>query len=72
MTQPQPPSSEDVLRWRLARMAAFDVYFASLASFQEHPGMARDNTQPKTLEDCAKRALEMLTIRDHLTGDGTL
>lgn len=47
---------------------AFDMYFASLASMQVHPGAGTRGHVPKPLDDCAEMALEMLAIRRQVLG----
>lgn len=50
-----------------ARRVEWCMFFASIASLQEHPGMNRENAQPKTIIECAKiadRMLVELTIRE--------
>jgi hypothetical protein len=41
----------------------FDMYFASLASMQVHPGAGTKGHAAKTLQECADMALEMIEIR---------
>lgn len=48
---------------------AFDMFFASLASMQVHPGAGTKDHRVLTLEECAQKALEMLQIRRNLQGD---
>lgn len=42
---------------------SFDVYFASLASMQVHPGAGTKGQRALTLEECRDRALQMIEIR---------
>lgn len=41
----------------------FDVYFASLASMQVHPGAGTKGQKPLTLEQCRDKALQMIELR---------
>lgn len=43
--------------------AAFDMYFASLASMQFHPGAGTKEHKPLSLVECRDKALEMVAIR---------
>jgi hypothetical protein len=42
---------------------AFDVYFASIASMQFHPGAGTKAHEALTLEQCRDKALEMIELR---------
>lgn len=42
---------------------AFDVYFASIASMQFHPGAGTKAHAALTLEQCRDKALEMIELR---------
>lgn len=42
---------------------AFDVYFASLASMQVHPGAGTKEHKPLSLKECKDMAMQMLKIR---------
>lgn len=44
-------------------MIPFDMYFASLASMQVHPGAGSKEHKIMTLEECKTMALEMVAIR---------
>jgi len=41
----------------------FDMYFASLASMQVHPGAGTKEHRKLTLQECRDMALEMIAIR---------
>lgn len=42
---------------------AFDMYFASLASMQEHPGAGTKDHRKLSLEECCQKAVEMVALR---------
>jgi hypothetical protein len=42
---------------------SFDMYFASIASMQEHPGAGTRGHLKLTLEECLDKALEMVALR---------
>jgi hypothetical protein len=42
---------------------AFDMFFASIASMQFHPGAGTKEHKPLTLEECRAKALEMVKLR---------
>lgn len=44
----------------------FDLYFASLASLQVHPGAGTKDHKALSLEECKDKALQMLIIRRNL------
>lgn len=48
---------------RLEEHIPFDMYFASLASMQVHPGAGTKEHQKLSLEECREMALEMMKIR---------
>jgi len=41
----------------------FDLYFATLAGMNNHPGNTKEPVQRKPLKECAIQAIEMLDIR---------
>lgn len=45
----------------------FDMYFASLASMQVHPGAGSKEHRKMTLEECRDMAIEMIEIRREVT-----
>lgn len=42
---------------------AFDMYFASLASMQEHPGAGTKEHRKLSLDECCEKAIEMVALR---------
>lgn len=42
---------------------AFDMYFASIAAMQFHPGAGTKGVEKLTLEQCRKEALKMIRLR---------
>jgi len=47
----------------------FDMYFASLASMQVHPGAGTKEHRKLTLEECRDMALQMIEIRRHVVSE---
>jgi len=47
----------------------FDMYFASLASMQVHPGAGTKEHKKMTLEECRDMAIEMILTRRKLASD---
>ncbi len=53
-------------------MTTFQLYFASLAAWVNHPGYLREGSDPPTLEECADMAERMVLIteeREKWVGD---
>lgn len=47
----------------------FDMYFASIASMQVHPGAGSKEHKKLTLEECRDMAIQMIEIRRSVTGE---
>lgn len=56
----------------LQRRQAWDMYFASLASMNLHPGMTRDGAERHSWAACAAIADEMVKQRDERMQRGDL
>lgn len=54
---------------RQGEVLAFDVYFASIAGFQFHPGAGTKEHRKLTLQECADMATEMVRIRRKTLGE---
>jgi len=44
-------------------MVAFDVYFASICSFQHHPGAGTKDHKALSIDECRDVALKMIIAR---------
>lgn len=44
-------------------MGPWDLYFAQLVAWRLHPGYLRDGAKPLSIEECAKLADEMFSVR---------
>lgn len=51
-------------QYLLMRMAAWDMYASAALSMTLHPGTTRDKATPRTMEEIAKIADELLAERD--------
>jgi hypothetical protein len=47
----------------------FDMYFASIASMQVHPGAGTKEHRQLSLEECRDMAMKMIEIRRSVTGE---
>ena len=56
----------------ILRRQAWDSYFASVVAMSLHPGTTRDNAQPRTRQEGAAIAAEMLRLRDERSRDGLI
>jgi hypothetical protein len=56
----------------LMTRVAWDTYFASIMTMSLHPGATRDGVVPRTVEECALLADEMLRQRDERIQRGEL
>jgi hypothetical protein len=54
------------------RRQAWDVYFASLMSMNNHPGTTQGRGERRSIEDVAKDADAMLRERDRRVKEGLL
>lgn len=42
----------------------WDIFFQGIVGWQQHPGYARNNVEPLTLEECAELTDAMIKVRN--------